>query len=510
MFLNADIIFDNLPSDLEPHIAGEKVLELALRRPRLYEGGHEPFLANQCYLVHASHVPTNAPAQRGCVIVCIGDAARLEHYRKRCCVITVSDQADFYRTFNLIQGIFDLYDAWEVDLSHMAAADGDISRMLTRSEPIFRNPLYALSADFRMLGTSASASLLNADPAIRPSDGGSLRLEAFDQFLGLHDLSVDEREPLVISMLDQTTLNFNLYDADAFQGCVTVHYAQQPYRPSDKPLVAFLGGMLLRAIKQLADRAPDGPGSLRQALQNLVEERPLDALERDIVNRSNNGKRFVCMRLKLSNQLEQLPLGYVRNTLESAFAHSVVFDYHRNSVVAIISIDDLEPGHQSAIQKAIAPFTDTMEMKAGVSLPFTDLNRARSLFLQANAALDLGILLDPSLKVYDFRDYALTHMVMNAIGDMPINLLIPEGLGRIVEHDAASSTSYLETLRLYLDNNMNVAKTAGQLFVHRSTLLERLARIKRELACDLDDPDTQLHLRLVLKAMQVRERLRKG
>ena len=39
MNLNADIVFDNLPPEMNARMAGPKVLDLALRRPELYEGG---------------------------------------------------------------------------------------------------------------------------------------------------------------------------------------------------------------------------------------------------------------------------------------------------------------------------------------------------------------------------------------------------------------------------------------------------------------------------------------
>ena len=99
-------------------------------------------------------------------------------------------------------------------------------------------------------------------------------------------------------------------------------------------------------------------------------------------------------------------------------------------------------------------------------------------------------------------------MVMNAPCEMDLELLFPEGLTRLLAHDAASATSYVETLRVYLENNLSVAKTAKDLYVHRSTLMERLERIRRELGMDLDDPDVQLELRLLLRAMQIGSEMR--
>ncbi|MBR1704015.1 MAG: helix-turn-helix domain-containing protein, partial [Clostridia bacterium] len=42
--------------------------------------------------------------------------------------------------------------------------------------------------------------------------------------------------------------------------------------------------------------------------------------------------------------------------------------------------------------------------------------------------------------------------------------------------------------------------------IHRSTLLERLSRIKKELWDDLEDPEVRLRLMIVLKALELREK----
>ena len=57
MNLNADIVFDNLPSEMNARMAGSKVLDLALRRPELYEGGGAIFEADRLYLVNSDRMP---------------------------------------------------------------------------------------------------------------------------------------------------------------------------------------------------------------------------------------------------------------------------------------------------------------------------------------------------------------------------------------------------------------------------------------------------------------------
>ena len=74
------------------------------------------------------------------------------------------------------------------------------------------------------------------------------------------------------------------------------------------------------------------------------------------------------------------------------------------------------------------------------------------------------------------------------------------GLRRLKEHDDNSQVSYLHALPLYLDNNLSVTKTASALFLHRSTLLDRLAHSTAMLGSDLKDPDYCLTLGIILRA----------
>ena len=70
--------------------------------------------------------------------------------------------------------------------------------------------------------------------------------------------------------------------------------------------------------------------------------------------------------------------------------------------------------------------------------------------------------------------------------------------------------SDLHTLRVYLDNNLSVTKTASALILHRSTLLDRLAHITAMLGSDLKDPDYCLTLGIILWAELELKRTEQG
>ncbi|MBQ6649998.1 MAG: hypothetical protein IJM67_01965 [Atopobiaceae bacterium] len=270
MRLSATIVYDNLPPSLKARLIGLPDDGNPIGRPEFHEGSDHAFLAGHLYIVRAERLPARARTERGTVILCIGSSPRLRHYQSRCCVIMVHEDADFFATFNVVQHVFDSYDAWEDDLNGIIDDDASISRMLDRSEAVLGNALYAIDSDFRILGSSRLAGELPAGTSFESSDGLNLSLGSIDEFLGDRDLAIEEREPLLIEIRDNVTLNCNLYEGEVYRGCVTVQYGERRYRESDRPVLKFLAAMLLKAMRQLASSVPDGRGTMRQAVQDLV------------------------------------------------------------------------------------------------------------------------------------------------------------------------------------------------------------------------------------------------
>jgi DNA-binding PucR family transcriptional regulator len=148
-----------------------------------------------------------------------------------------------------------------------------------------------------------------------------------------------------------------------------------------------------------------------------------------------------------------------------------------------------------------------INLTAGVSYPFSNPAMARLYYRQACVALELGSANNPEMSYYPFHDYALLYMTLHCMGEFPLELLFTNGIRRLLEHDLASQANYIATLRTYLNNNMNITRTAEDLFLHRSTLLERLKRIEKLLQTDLEDPDQRLRLLITLKIMDANKNI---
>lgn len=68
----------------------------------------------------------------------------------------------------------------------------------------------------------------------------------------------------------------------------------------------------------------------------------------------------------------------------------------------------------------------------------------------------------------------------------------------IIEYDESHKSHLLDSLKVYLDNDRSVQKTADQLFIHRQTLYHRLELIDRLLALDLNHPAIRLSVHMSL------------
>ena len=131
MKLCADILYWRLKEELktvELHGAGS--LELTLSRPEFYLDRTQTFEKNRVYVCSADHLPARPSLRENVCLVCLGQHWNLTAFYDRCSVIVVEADTDIFRVFNLVQHIFDRYEAWEERLWHILRHGASLSQML--------------------------------------------------------------------------------------------------------------------------------------------------------------------------------------------------------------------------------------------------------------------------------------------------------------------------------------------------------------------------------------------
>lgn len=493
MKLCADILYWRLKEALhsvELHGAGSA--ELRLRRPEFYLDRTQTFEKDHVYVCSADHLPARPSLSENVCLVCLGQHWNLTAFYDRCSVIVISADTDIFRVFNLVQQVFDRYEAWEEQLRHILSHGASLPQMLEVSHDILSNPMQLIGSDFRYLAVT-DEDYFQKHLGIR-LDTETFDAEKMATFLSLHDLSTHVHEPLLLELENKRTLSVNVFDQEEYLGCLTVFEAFRPLRDSDRALAVFLAGLLRQAIG-LNPVLAGTRSAVRRALRSVIAGQPVNFELRRALSQENGRTDWVCIRLQPKAGAASLPDAYLSAALEERHTGAMAFEFE-HAVAAFLPAAQAE----RETTRQLLPLLDRLGLLCGVSGTFSNLYEANQAWFQASSALQNGLLQDGRGTVFYFQDYLLPQLLSGALSGRPAWVYYPDGLKKLKAHDEASQVSYLETLRVYLDNNLSVTKTAAALFLHRSTLLDRLSHITALLGRGLKDPDFCLTLSILLRA----------
>jgi sugar diacid utilization regulator len=233
------------------------------------------------------------------------------------------------------------------------------------------------------------------------------------------------------------------------------------------------------------------------ALNNLLKNIPLSTEESEVLS-LDTGECWICFKLCEKKTQNYLPVDYMYATLSALMSGSVYSTVHDGAIVGLIKLEQSKDGSNNNTLNFFQEFLQKMGYIAGLSDEFIDVTQINIYLQQANYAVDKGSQTCNENRLFHFSDYALLYMLSKCTGQFSAEYLYSKGLHILIEYDKNNHINYIETLDIYLKNEMNATQTAKELFLHRSSLLKRLNKINKLLCADLNNPDTRLYLRICL------------
>lgn len=140
------------------------------------------------------------------------------------------------------------------------------------------------------------------------------------------------------------------------------------------------------------------------------------------------------------------------------------------------------------VAEFVSAAAEMMESEAGISCyagianPAESLSRLPAAYREAEAAIETGIRHKLPGRVFDYRRQTLERLV-DMIPEVKAKQLLEELLNE--EASAVLNGEILETIRVFLRNDLNLSTTARELFVHRNTLIYRMEKIRKATGLDL-------------------------
>lgn len=504
MRLSSDVLYDNLKNSFKIEVFGPGIKKLILTRPLFYTGPQ--YMANSISVAHHTQFKASPRFEKNCLMICVGGMPSVEYLSGQCTCFVLKEQEDILDTFNEVQKVYNKYEDWQYRLQKNVDSKADLQEIADMAFSVFRNPVTIIDGSFHLRAYSGIINYMDELADYRPDENGNLKKEILVQHFQTGDkMELNKKEPFLEMNASYGVAHLcrNLFIQDLYVGNITIPFILDSIRDSDFELFRYFSKEVERAVVSHATALGGEEWLIKKILQNLLQEQPLDLAETVYLNDMKKEEyKYVCFVLRLGEKSNRsVPFKYLCNLFESTFPYSVAIEYN-DSIAALVDTSRFQKS-ENQLPEMMRDFLHEMDLIAAKSCVFSDISLFRNYYRQACLAFDYARIVGNTGICHKFEDYKLLYMTTHCFGEFSVDIMRTPGFVRLLEHDADGQTNYVETLRIYLRNNMNITKTAESLFIHRSTFMERIKKIERILDMDLKSADNRLYLLMVLKAMDL-------
>lgn len=139
----------------------------------------------------------------------------------------------------------------------------------------------------------------------------------------------------------------------------------------------------------------------------------------------------------------------------------------------------------------------------GISRAVASLSELPAAYSQARRAAQVGLQTPVSGAVTSFDSLGVLRLLSLIPDSGELRSYLGEVLGSLVPGGNAENADLLETLRVLLEANLNVAEAARCLHFHYNTLRYRIGKLERLLGPFMTDPSVRLNVQLALHLVDV-------
>lgn len=408
---------------------------------------------------------------------------------------------------NDMQEIFDTADGWERKIHDLMLEHAGMERLLQVTSEFLQNPLTVIGLDFTFVAEAGSKYL---PPRARLYTDEGLNVEYVNALLQnetyreMADTHETVMFPAYISGC--RSMNRNLFvDEKATHRLILTECGVE----ITQGVICVLDILSEKLEFLLAheEEETDPDRDIEQIFVRVLSDRTADYMQisRELSELGWGGNHeYMCLILQITYLNQQnLSTKAICRYIKKKLGDSVSFLY-QDEIVVFFDLTRLGMNQEEVAGKLVYFIRDTY-LKAGYSRVMTGHMNLRRQYVQAKTALDVGSRKKPYLWIHYFSQVAMTYILEQATKRLPGTMICHEGLLELKKHDEENQTQYMETLRVYLEQHLSATQAARELFIHRSTFLYRLDRIREILQSDLDGPEEIFYLELSFRLLEQEE-----
>ena len=468
--------------------------------PLLYEKGEIPehgwvYVAEHVSDVAVERIPTD----------CFWVFKQGEKLPARCCGVILETEESMGFLLNYIRKSFVYYEKWIDGMRKHIDAQGSVEDLLKMSLPMFQTPLLVMGADFNI---HSIVSPIVLDQEYQIFGAGKDRMDvvnAFTQDKTFSEGSKSERPFWIPEYLTgHRAVCMNLWKEHR----ISYRLVAQEYRnrlgKEHEDLLELLAPFVSNLLYYKTNEEERENDNLPRVFRQILTDRSMDYMEASQKLTGFGWLRqhdYLCLVYKVT-YLDQkhYSASAICNHMEEHFPGCCSFIYKEDIVtffnLSLVQMDEEE------IEGRLKPFIRDSFLKAGYSRVMKGHMNMRRQYVQSNLALDVGSRRRPHVWIHHFNQIALPYILEQITRRLPGDMICHEKLLLLKQMDEQNGTEYMKTLKTYLDLHQNAVQSAKELYIHRSTFLYRLEKIKSILESDLDDTEELLYLELSFRLLE--------
>lgn len=508
MKISAEILRRNLVSKYSFDIFGPIGNELLLERTMFLSDPVE--IRDHCiYLMDNSCSGVIPKVWTNAVLLCVGSLP--EGFSDLFITIFVFDAGiSILELHNAVQNIFSFYEKWDSALQNILNSGRGVQDMIDCSAEIFGNPILIHNKSFVII---ACSPIYKEYPEAQDTAAGVNHIN-----IDLETTKRDEEFNRTYSTVGATifpahltgvrTLYMNLFFQGRYEYRILVIESSRELSISDGPLLEHLASYMKLAIS--ADKVQEAIEvmTLQHVLKSILNGSVSDPYYIELKLNEydwSSQQNYFCIKLMVDIlDIQNHTISLLCNHIVALIPGSCAFDFD-NSIVVYVNLNLFNGSAGEAVTRITYYLRDN-NLKGGISNEFTGLSELKLYYRQAEIALNAGLRNKPHIWIHRFRDITELFLLQCCTSQLPARMVCAPELLVLEKYDKEHDTEYYHTLMTYLKNNLKHVQTAKELFIHRSTFLYRLDRIRDMTGIDLDNHSRLWYLLLSFKLLELTNR----
>lgn len=408
---------------------------------------------------------------------------------------------------NDLQEFFTYYSRWDTALQAVLNSGGGVQDMLDLSAELFDNPIVLHNKSFVIFACSpAYKEYPEAQNAAALGGHISIDLETTKRDEEFNHTYSSVRASIFPAHLTGVrTLYVNIFFQGRYEYRVIVIESVRGLQPGDGPLLEHLAGYMKLALGADKTVGTVEVMTLQHILKSILAGTVSDPyyIEQKLQDYGwNREDRYFCMKLMVDYlDIQNHTISLLCNNIVALMRGSCAFE-HEGSIVLYVNLTLFGGSEGEAVTRIMYYLRDN-NLKGGISNAFSGVGELKLYHRQAEIALSAGLRNKPHIWFHRFRDITELFLLQSCLSQLPAGMICAPELLLLKKYDREHDTDYYHTLAVYFKNNLHHVQSAKELFIHRSTFLYRLDRIRDISGLDIEDFGSRWYLLLSMKLLDL-------